>query len=91
MSEITIDCEINSLNTEYIVNLDNKKYTIDKSECSEPYAILIVYNVMNEYLHKWKMNNWIMSRGQVAAYVDILDGLYDALVQNKISYKMIKK
>jgi hypothetical protein len=46
---------------------------------------------MNEYLHKWKMNNWIMSRGQVAAYVDILDGLYDALVQNKISYKMIKK
>jgi ribonuclease HI len=52
---------------------------------------LFVYNVMNEYLHKWKMNNWIMSRGQVAAYVDILDGLYDALVQNKISYKMIKK
>ena len=114
MPEIMLICEIISLNTEYIINLNHHKYTIDKTECPESYAILMaltdyfllssskslhfkiytkdlfVYNIMNEYLYKWKTNNWMMSRGQIAAYVDILDSLYDAIIQNEISYKMIK-
>jgi hypothetical protein len=50
---------------------------------------LFVYNVLHEYLSAWQKNNWIMSRGKPVAYVDILQGLHNALSLKHISYTCV--
>lgn len=69
---------------EQIENYDTHKYHIFTTD-------LLMYNILNDYLWKWKKNNWIMSHGNIAAYPDILSNLYDVLLRKKISFQMIKK
>ena len=40
---------------------------------------LFVYNILTDYLWKWKARQWMMSQGTVAAYVDILESLFNVL------------
>ena len=95
------------------------QYSIDKTECTESYAILmaltdyfttesvkdqtdpprhyiihakdlLLFNILNDYIWKWRSNNWVMSQGNIASYPDILDNLCNTLIKHKISYETVK-
>lgn len=50
---------------------------------------LMFYNILNSYLFKWQSNNWFMSKGKPVAYIDILQNLYNVIVEKNIKINCI--
>lgn len=50
---------------------------------------LFVFNVLTDYLKRWKDSNWFGSNGRPVKYVDILSEFYDMVVKKKIGYKVL--
>jgi len=49
---------------------------------------LFAFNVLSDYLKRWKQNHWVTSQGKPVSYVDILSALYDTLSNHKITYNV---
>ena len=50
---------------------------------------LYVYNVLTDYLKRWKESRWFNSQGQPVPYVDILSEFYDTVANHHIGYKVV--
>ena len=50
---------------------------------------LFAYNVLNDYLKRWKSNGWLNSGGKPVPFVDILSDLYNALVNKSLAYRVL--
>lgn len=50
---------------------------------------LFAFNILNDYLKRWKASNWFGSNGKPVKYVDILSEFYDTVATKQIKYKVL--
>ena len=50
---------------------------------------LFAFNLLTDYIKRWKQTNWVNSSGKVVNYVDILSGFYDTVAGKNITYKVL--
>lgn len=52
---------------------------------------LFAFNLLTDYIKRWKQSNWVNSSGKVVKYVDILSRFYDIVAENNIGYNVLLK
>jgi hypothetical protein len=52
---------------------------------------LFAFNLLTDYIKRWKQSNWVNSVGRPVNYVDILSRFYDVVSENNIGYNVLLK
>ncbi len=52
---------------------------------------LFAFNLLTDYIKRWKHSNWVNSSGKAVKYVDILSRFYDIVAENDIGYNVLLK
>mgnify|MGYP006286918835 CR=1 FL=1 len=52
---------------------------------------LFAFNLLTDYIKRWKQSNWVNSTGKPVKYVDILSSFYDIVAENNIRYNVLLK
>ena len=50
---------------------------------------LHAYNILNQYLSRWKHSQWIMNNGRPVQYVDILNDLWNNIQNIRYTCKFL--